>query len=331
AIASKTIFQIPFIYKEGYKYSRKIDLHDQVMKDMMILVIPVIIGVGANQINSVVDESLASLLGTSIVASFGYARRLYEFVQALFITSILSVVYPKFSSLVVSDKIERFVDSMIQTMNVIIIVLVPIVIGCGVLAKPIVEVLFQRNAFTAEDTIITANILIIYVTGVLAFALRDVMSRGFYSLEDSKTPMTNGVIAIIFNVGLNLLFIKPLGYKGLALATSISAYIGLFLFFRSMNKKVNYFSPKKNIIVFTKCFVSAAVMGIVVRFIFGVMTPHLNQGLILKIANLGISVMLGALVYAIIMYFMKVEEYNILVNLFTRGIKGRIKKITKKY
>lgn len=331
AIASKTIFQIPFIYKEGYKYSRKIDLHDQVMKDMMILVIPVIIGVGANQINSVVDESLASLLGTSIVASFGYARRLYEFVQALFITSILSVVYPKFSSLVVSDKIERFVDSMIQTMNVIIIVLVPIVIGCGVLAKPIVEVLFQRNAFTAEDTIITANILIIYVTGVLAFALRDVMSRGFYSLEDSKTPMTNGVIAIIFNVGLNLLFIKPLGYKGLALATSISAYIGLFLFFRSMNKKVNYFSPKKNIIVFTKCFISAAVMGIVVRFIFGVMTPHLNQGLILKIANLGISVMLGALVYAIIMYFMKVEEYNILVNLFTRGIKGRIKKITKKY
>lgn len=330
AIAAKTIFQIPFIYKEGYRYSKKIDIHDPVMKDMMILVIPVIIGVGANQINAVIDESLASLLGTTVVASFGYARRLYEFVQALFITSILSVVYPKFSSLVVSDKIDKFVDSMIQTMNVIIVVIVPIIIGCGVLSKPIVEVLFQRNAFTSDDTIMTASILVIYVTGVLAFALRDVMSRGFYSLEDSKTPMTNGVIAIIFNIILNLLFIKPFGYKGLALATSISAYIGLFLFFRSMNKKVDIFSAKKNIIVFIKCLLSAAIMGLVVKLVFTVLNPYLNQGLIFKITNLGISVLIGASLYAVIMYFMRVEEYTTLVNIFTRSFKDKFKKLIKR-
>ena len=100
--------------------------------------------------------------------------------------------------------------SMSQTMNVIIVALVPIIAGCIVLSKPIVEVLFQRNAFTTDDTIMTANILVIYVTGILAFALRDIMSRGFYSLEDSKTPMINSIIAIIFNIVLNLIFI--IGY-----------------------------------------------------------------------------------------------------------------------
>ncbi|WP_101773095.1 murein biosynthesis integral membrane protein MurJ [Peptostreptococcus faecalis] len=329
AILAKTLFQVPFVYKEGYKYSRNIDLHDPIMKDMLILIIPVVIGVGANQINAVVDKSLASLLGTNVVASFNYAMRLYEFVQALFITSILSVVYPKFSSLVVLDKIQVFVDSMVKTMNVIIIALVPVIIGCIVLANPIVEVLFQRNAFKPEDTIMTANILVIYITGVLPFALRDVMSRGFYSVEDSKTPMTNSIIAIALNIILNLAFIKPFGYQGLALGTAISAYIGLFLFNRSMKKKITEFNPKSNIIVFIKCLISALIMAVVVTFVFGAVTPLLQGGLIIKVIKLGLSVLIGALVYAIVMYFMKVEEYTLLLNLAKNGVKSKFKKVTK--
>lgn len=325
AIASKALFQVPFIYKEGYKYSRKIDIYDPVMKDMIILIVPVIIGVGANQINAIIDESLASLLGTTVVASFGYARRLYEFVQALFITSVLSVVYPRFSKLVVSDKKELFVESMIKTMNVIIVSIVPVVIGCIVLAKPVIEVLFQRNAFTSKDTIMTASILVIYVTAVLAFALRDVLIRGFYSLEDSKTPTINSVIAIFFNIVLNLILIRPLGYRGLALATAISSYIGLMLFFRSMNKKVELFSPKKSIITFVKCLISAAIMGIVVHFTYFGLDSLLLDVFIFNVIKLGISVLTGVFIYSVIMYFMKVEEFIMIVNMIVDGVKSKLK------
>lgn len=326
AIASKALFQIPFIFKEGYRYSPKINLHDEVMKEMLILVIPVVIGVGANQINSVVDKSLASFLGTNVVASFGYAMRLYEFVQALFIASVLAVVYPKFSKLVVSDKFEDFVESMSQTMNVIIVALVPIIVGCMVLSKPIVEVLFQRNAFTTEDTVMTATILVIYVIGILAFALRDVMSRGFYSLEDSKTPMINSIVAIVFNIVLNLILIKPLGYRGLAIATATSAYIGLILFNRSMKKKIEVYTPKKNIIVFFKCLLSAVLMGFVVKFVYSAVHPFLSGGLIMKVLNLGIGVSSGVLVYAIVMYFMKVDEYTMLLGFVKNGIRKKLKR-----
>ena len=78
------------------------------MREILVLILPVVIGVGVNQVNAIVDKNLASTLGINVVASFGYATRLYEFVQALFITSILSVVYPKMSKLLVGDNMDAF-------------------------------------------------------------------------------------------------------------------------------------------------------------------------------------------------------------------------------
>lgn len=329
AIAAKAIFQMPFIFKAGYKYQKKLDFKDPYLREMLYLIIPVVIGVGANQINSIVDKSLASLLGTNVVASFGYAVRLYEFVQAMFITSVLSVVYPKFAMLATSSKYESFIDSIKKTMNVIIVALVPVIAGCMVLSRPIVEVLFQRNAFTEKDTIMTANILVVYVVGILAFALRDVMSRGFYSLQDSKTPMINSIIAIVFNIVINLILIKPLGYKGLATATSVSAFIGLFLFIRSMRKKVEGFNPRDNYIVFLKCMVASVIMAIIVRVVYTFTASLLTGGLILKVITLGIGVGSGVIVYAVVMYFMKIEEYKMLLDMIFGSISRKIKKNNK--
>ncbi|EFM64832.1 murein biosynthesis integral membrane protein MurJ [Peptostreptococcus stomatis] len=329
AISAKALFQLPFVYKEGYRYRPRINLQDPVMKDMMILILPVVIGVGANQINSIVDKSLASLLGTDVVASFSYAIKLYEFVQALFITSILAVIYPRLSSMIVSERMDSFLNSLKKTMNVIIVALVPIIVGCIVLSKQIVEVLFQRNAFTSKDTTMTASILLIYVIGILAFALRDVLTRGFYSMEDSKTPMINSIISIVFNISLNLILVKPLGYKGLAIATAVSAYIGLFLFNRSMKKKIEGYSSRDNYIVFAKALFAALIMGLGVKLVYGIVGASLVGGLLLKLIALLSAVGVGVIIYAIVMHFLKVEEYEMIFDMFFGVVKRKIKKLQK--
>lgn len=329
AISAKALFQLPFVYKEGYRYRTRINLQDPVMKDMMILILPVVIGVGANQINSIVDKSLASLLGTDVVASFSYAIKLYEFVQALFITSILAVIYPRLSSMIVSERMDSFLNSLKKTMNVIIVALVPIIVGCIVLSKQIVEVLFQRNAFTSKDTTMTASILLIYVIGILAFALRDVLTRGFYSMEDSKTPMINSIISIVFNISLNLILVKPLGYKGLAIATAVSAYIGLFLFNRSMKKKIEGYSSRDNYIVFAKALFAALIMGLGVKLVYGIVGASLVGGLLLKLIALLSAVGVGVIIYAIVMHFLKVEEYEMIFDMFFGVVKRKIKKLQK--
>lgn len=328
AIASKALIQLPFLYKEGYKYSTRVDLKDPIMKDMMVLILPVVIGVGANQISAIVDKSLASLLGANVVSSFAYATRLYEFVQALFIASILAVIFPKLSKLAVSDKMDSFITSMKQTINVVLIALVPVVAGCIVLAKPIVEILLQRKAFTANDTVMTATILMIYVTGIIAFSVRDVMSRGFYSMGDSKTPMFNGIIAITLNIILDLVLIKPLGYTGLALATSISAYIALVVFIMTMKKRVENFTVKDNLIVFAKCLIASLIMSLVVYFIYYTLGNILVGGFMVKLVRLAASVMVGVVVYIVVMYLSKVEEFMILFNMVKNIGKNKIKKVT---
>jgi integral membrane protein mviN len=329
AISAKALFQLPFVYKEGYRYRTKINLKDPVMKDMMILILPVVIGVGANQINSIVDKSLASLLGTEVVASFSYAIKLYEFVQALFITSILAVIYPRLSSMIVSDRMDSFLNSLKKTMNVIIVALVPIIVGCIVLSRQIVEVLFQRNAFTSKDTTMTASILWIYVIGILAFALRDVLTRGFYSMEDSKTPMINSIISIVFNISLNLILVKPLGYKGLAIATAVSAYIGLLLFNRSMRKKIEGYSSRDNYIVFVKSLFAALIMGLGVKLVYGIVASSLVGGLLFKLIALASAVGVGVIVYALIMHFLRVEEYEMIFDMFFGVVKKKVKRLQK--
>ncbi|MBF1049553.1 murein biosynthesis integral membrane protein MurJ [Peptostreptococcus sp.] len=329
AISAKALFQLPFVYKEGYRYRPKINLKDPVMKDMMILILPVVIGVGANQINSIVDKSLASLLGTEVVASFSYAIKLYEFVQALFITSILAVIYPRLSSMIVSDRMDSFLNSLKKTMNVIIVALVPIIVGCIILSRQIVEVLFQRNAFTSKDTTMTASILWIYVIGILAFALRDVLTRGFYSMEDSKTPMINSIISIVFNISLNLILVKPLGYKGLAIATAVSAYIGLLLFNRSMRKKIEGYSSRDNYIVFVKSLFAALIMGLGVKLVYGIVASSLVGGLLFKLIALASAVGVGVIIYALIMHFLRVEEYEMISDMFFGVVKKKVKRLQK--
>lgn len=322
AITSKALFQIPFIKKEGYKYSPVIKTNDPIILEMLKLTVPVIIGVGAIQINTIIDKSLASTLGVNIVSSFTYAMRLYEFVQALFVTTLLAVVYPKMSEFMANKNIKLFKISLSKTINILLVILIPVAAGVCSLGVPIVELLFQRNKFTVEDTIITANILNIYIFGMIAFSIRDIISRAFYSLQDSKTPMINSFIAIIINIVLNVILVRILGYKGLALATVISSYVGLILFIRSLRKKIGSIGFKRVISVALKSTVASVLMGICTSAIYYKIHLFLSQSFVSDIFNLGISIGLGMLIYVVIMYFMKVEELVQILNIIKLKLKN---------
>lgn len=330
AILSKPLFMVFEARRQGLKYQPRLKLKDEAIKEMVHLILPVLIGVGASQINSTIDKSLATTLGFNVVSSFGYAMKLYEFVQALFITSILAVVYPMLSKFTVLEKMDEFNDSLRRTINIVIVALVPIVIGACVLSSPIVRVLFQRRSFTTSDTIVTANILMFYTIGLLAFAVRDVITRGFYSMHDSKTPMVNSIIAIVFNIGLNLALIKPLGYRGLALATAVSAYIGLFLFIRSLRKKAGDFGLKNIGVVSAKSFLGAALMGVCSYFSHNFIIKLLGNSFVGAFISLASAVTIGVVVYGIVMYILKVEEFNEVVHMIKNGAAKKLSFLQKK-
>lgn len=319
-IATEFIFQLPFAIKSGYKYQLYINIKDKYIKKMSWLIGPVLIGVAVNQINTMVDRTLASTLVEGSISALNYANKLNGFVMALFITSVGAVIYPMLSKLSSEDNKEKFISSVVQSINSVILLVIPISIGAIVLATPIVKLLFQRGEFDARATSMTAIALIMYSIGMVAFGLRDIIGKVFYALKDTKTPMINGAIAMIMNIVLNIILVKYLQLAGLALATSISAIVCIFLLFGSLKKKIGYFGQDKIIKTTIKSIVAAVVMGIVTYFVYNIVSNLLGLGFVKEAVSLAISVGVGAITYGILVVVLKVDEINVITDVMKKKL-----------
>lgn len=327
AIASQFLFQLPFAIKSGYKYKPYINLKDEYIRKMIVLIVPVFIGVGVNQINAIVDKSLASTLGDGAITVLNSANRLNGFVLGLFIATIAAIIYPNLSKLSNEDNKEKFVEAIVQSVNAIVLLITPISIGAIVLAEPVVRVVFERGAFNSEATSMTSIALACYSIGMLGFGLREILNRVFYSIQDTKTPMINGALAMGMNIVFNIILVKFLGHAGLALATSISALICIILLFNSLKKKIGYFGQDKIIKTTIKTLIAAIVMGVVTYFMYNRLDKILGTGFIQEVLVLFGSIGIGALVYAVLVILLKVEEVSVVTNMIKKKILSRNKNI----
>lgn len=314
AIMSKLIFQLIYAYKTGYRYKLYINLKDENIKEIIILLMPVLIGVGVGQLNSIIDSSLASTLGDGIITILNSASKLDEILSGLFITTIISIMYPVFSKLSNDKESEEFIITIRRTINIIIIIMIPIIVGVIILAVPIVRVLFERGKFDSNSTILTAQAMRCYALGILAAGIGSVISRIFYSLKDTKTPMINGTITIITNIVLNLIFIRYLGYIGLALATSLSYFVKLVLSFKKLKEKVNYFQQDLILKTFLKSFVAASIMGLVVCLTYNLLRAMLVLDTTISVLILIIEGIIGGGIYTSTILKMNIEEVDTIFN-----------------
>lgn len=325
-MASQMLFQLPFAIKKGYKYEPYLNLKEENIKNMIILMLPMLIGVAIGQINIAIDKTLASTLGDGPLSALNYANKLNDFVMALFVTSIVTVIYPKLAKMINADKKEDFINTIVTSSNCILLLVLPITVGAIVLAEPIVRILFQRGAFDAESTHMTYNALRLYSIGLAAMGVRDVITRVFYSLSDTKTPMINASIALVMNIILNFILIKPLGYKGLAISTSIASIVTVLLLFKSLKNRTGYFGGDRILKTGIKSLLSSIIMGIATSFVYNNIYNLLGVSIINEIIALIVSVIISAILYFMMIMCLKVEEMNLVFDIFNQIKKKIIKK-----
>ncbi|EQI95237.1 matE family protein [Clostridioides difficile P5] len=278
-----------------------------------------LVGVAVGQLNIFVDRLLATTLGDGKLSALNYANRLNEFVMALFVTSIITVIYPKLAKMSGKDNKEGFISTIVKSSNCIILVVLPISIGAIILAEPLVRILFQRGKFDALSTDLTSIALRLYSLGLLACGVRDVLYRAFYSLSDTKTPMINGSIALIINIVLNLILIRPLGHAGIAISTSTSNIITVILLFISLKKKNGYFGGDKIIKTGLKSLVASGVMAVATLLIYNNLYAFMGSGTIKEIISVGAGVLGGASVYTVLIVLFKVEEMDLAFEFLRKG------------
>ena len=318
AASTQFLIQVPAIKHQGYRYRVDINLHEPYLKKALILVLPVMVGSAVQQINTVIDRTLASSLVEGSISALTYASRLKDLIISVFIMAITTVVFPMLSKAFSQDDNMQVKKIMGQGINIILIITVPATIGILILAEPMVRIFFQRGAFDSTATIMTSQALIFYSLGLVGASLRLMLNRVFYSFQDTKTPMINGALAVGLNIVLNLILIRFMDHAGLALATSISATFTTLLLFLSLRKKIGPMGIRRYLICFMKTLFASMVMGIIVYFMyFGLTGRFISTGigeLFVLLSSIGV----GALIYFILCSALKVKEIR-------RLIKGLIK------
>lgn len=315
--AIQMVFLAPFIRKKGYKHSLILDRKDEHLKKMIQLAIPVIIGISVNQVNTLVDRTIASLISTGAISSLNYAVRLNGFVQGIFVMSIVTAMYPMISRMGAENNVNGLKSSLKEAIISVSLLVIPTTVGAMVFSGPIVKLLFGRGAFDDNAVVMTAGALFFYSIGMIGYGLREVISKAFYSLQDTKTPMINAAIAVIINIVLCIILSRFMGINGLALATSIAGIFCTVTLFISLRKKIGLISLKSIVSSMIKVIISAVIMGACARIAFNFLTPLAGESLSL-IASIGV----GGIVYFISVYFMKIDEVNSIIEMF----KGKIKR-----
>jgi putative peptidoglycan lipid II flippase len=235
---AQAFFQLPTLYREGFRYQWVSPWRDPTVREVFRKMLPGSIGVAAFQINVLLTQAFSFWFEPSIVSTFNYSVRLMELPQGMFGISLATYLLPTLTGLSAGKKFPEFRATLRQGLNYLAFAnLIAAAISLA-LAEPIVRLLFERGAFTAEATRRVALALACLAPGLLLFSMNNILARAFYAVNDIKTPMKISV----FCLGLNLVFaiwlVRPYREAGLAVANTLSAVFNLTLLFWMLRKKL---------------------------------------------------------------------------------------------
>ena len=322
ATLSQLLIQIPEIKKTGFRYKFIFDLKDKYIKKVIFLSLPVFVGIAINDLNAIVDRTLASSLVEGSISALSYANKLNSLILGVFVTAITTVIFPLLAEESNNDNIKGMKKIMGYGVNIILLITIPATVGLIVLAKPIVEVAFQRGEFDVTATLMTSKALIFYSLGLVAMALRLLITRVYYSLQDTKTPMINGAISVVFNIVLNLILVKFMAHAGLAFATSIATTIATLLIFYDLKKKIGSLGTKSYIKCGLKSGLASAIMGIAAEIVYKGLYSILGVSKLYNLISLLFAAGIGVIVYVVLCYIFGIEEIKEIV--------GKVKNIVIK-
>jgi len=274
--------------------------------------VPAMFGVSVSQINLLLDTVLASFLVTGSVSWLYFSDRLVELPLGVIGIALATVILPSLSEKHTNQSPQAFAKTLDWAMRVVLLIGVPAAVALFVLAEPILAVLFQRGAFGAHDVAMAAQSLRAYTVGLLAFMLIKVLAPGYYARQDIKTPVKIGIKAMVANMILNLLLIGPLAHAGLALATSIAAFLNAGWLLMGLRRQgVFFFQPGWPLFLLRLLIATSAMVG-VLFWLWEDMQQWLAWGLFDRVWHMTLMIFVGTSAYVGVLYVLGVRRRHIM-------------------
>ena len=300
----QAFFQWPFVRKTGWKIcftSLKKTFSNPGTKKVISLVVPTIIGMAAYQLNDVVSTSLANRAGDGIASSLQYSLRLQELILGIFAVSIGTVILPDLSGLASSKKWEDFNKMLIQAIKIMTLISIPVTVYSLITGKELISLLYKSKSFDDDSVALTLGEFRFHIMGLLFIALNRIISPAFYAQGNTKLPTLAGIISFGANIVLALVFVRPFGGNGIALALTLASFVNTLFLFIFM-KKLDSFKIRKVVFQTLGYILKMAVYSIIAAipcyFVHSLLVKFFAENS--RIVSYGIPVILTALLFAVI-------------------------------
>ena len=306
----------------GYEHKRTFDIHNKYVKSLMLISIPIIISSAAGELSIIADNSIASaFFGKAAISKLFYSKTMLTLITGVITVSVTTAIFPKIAHLGQKGEFEKMKGEISSAVVTTMSLVIPATIGMMVLSGPIIELVFERNAFTSDDTAIVASLLTAYAPYIIFQSLTDVVDRGFYAVGDSKTPVIIVVIQQVLNIILNFILIKYFDLEGLAYATVLSTAIGSSLMLYKFRDNFGSFKFRQALISLVKIILATLLMAYLAHLIYGGLAGKISH-----ILALFGAIIVAGLVYLFLILIARIPEVMALVNQIYHKIFGKRQK-----
>lgn len=302
--AAQLLLQVPFLRQIGLLPRPKWGWKHSGVRRILKLMAPAILGSSVAQINLLLDTVIASFLTAGSLSWLYYSDRLMEFPLGLLGVTLGTIILPRLAREHTLSTPDQFRKTLDWALRLVVLLGVPAALALIILAEPMLLTLFGYGEFTARDATMASYSLIAYSLGLPAFLLIKIFAPAFFARQNTRTPVRIGIIALISNMGYNLLFVLPMiwldfvaPHTGLALASSVAAWQQAFMLYRQLKIEEIYQLTPALLRFSIRALPAVLLLGLILDFMTNI--DWQGAGATTRISTLSIALAVGGVCYLI--------------------------------
>jgi putative peptidoglycan lipid II flippase len=306
--------QLPALFRTGFRFFPHLDLRDPGLHSILRLMIPATIGLSATQINIFVNTSFAASCAEGSVSWLNYAFRLVQLPIGIFGVAFSIAVMPVMARHAAIKDVPAMRETLVSSLTMVFCLTIPATAGLIFLAEPIIRLIFERGAFTALDTVATAQTLTLYAVGLFAYSANKILVPVFYALDDTRYPVIASFLAVIANILIINLTIGLFQHKAIALSTSCTMFLNFLFLSAVLYRKMKGYSLAALFRGLAKILVATLCMSLLLFFARMMLAGLLLGSLVQQLLAVSLTICLAGCLYTVVLHWLKLSELTEIVD-----------------
>ncbi len=321
------VLQLPAVIRTGLNFRPTLDRTVEGLSEVLRLLGPRVIGLAAFQLNFIFISAFASILGAQYVSGLNYAWLLLMLPHGVLALSMSTVAFPSLAALFGRGDSDGFARLLDRTMRPLLFLSIPASVALVMIGRAVITVIFEGGRFTTQSTDIVAGAFTWFALGLVGYGLTEIVTRVFYAMKDTRTPVITTILTIILNIILARLLMESLGVEGLAIALSVTTAAEAIIMMAFLKHRSGRIFSEGFFSWLVRVSLAAAIMGVVI----GVSRPWLNRvlesdtGFLVHVIYFSMCVALYAGTFVWAAWVLRVPELTMITDRVGRMVPVRVR------